>query len=596
MKERNVAQLLTKQVKLSPTAPALSWMENEQVVELDFQSYYRRIQCIAINLKQKLNINENLALFAPSGHNWHLLDVACACVGITTIPIYPNISHSELTYIIKHSDSKHILIDSQEQFDLISTIDGHQIKTFITLNDIVVENDSETKWVNLNQLINYDLGSKDIDELFLKLSQISQDSIFSIIYTSGTTGTPKGAIISQSAFTNMLYDIKKFVNNAFSDQDSTISFLPLSHVLGRSNAYFALIFGWKTFYTRSINTLFADLKIIKPTVLTAVPRVFEKMYERIWFELDEKSILHKYLFKLCLNVSSNYHNFIKRNNIPPVSVQLINKLSRNILFNKIKAITGGRIRYFVCGGAPLSNSLHEFYQNIGFTILEGYGLTETSGACSLNPTYLNLVGSVGLPLPSVEIKLASDHEILIKSPSLFNGYYKDTNNVGHYFTSDGFFMTGDVGEITPEGYLKIIDRKKDIIITSSGKNISPQKIEALVEKSKLIEHIIVIGDQKKYATALIAIEKKKFLTYFDELAISKEIDLEELSNHPAIRNIVRLELEKVNAELSNYECIKKFTILPIEITTNNYLTPSLKVKKRKLIHDYLNIVDAMYNE
>jgi long-chain acyl-CoA synthetase len=595
MNVSNIAQLLIKQVKLRPDAVALSWMENEQIVELTFTSYFKRIQNISINLKNKLNINENTALFALSGPQWHLFDIACACVGIATVPIYPNISTTDLEYILKHSDTQHILIESQEQLDLIMKCKDHKIKTIIMLNDFEPIKSAQINSIHFHQLINLDLAEKTTDETFLKLCQVESSDIFSIIYTSGTTGVPKGAIITQNSFISMLLDIKSFVKDAFSSKDSTISFLPLSHVLGRSNSYFLLIFGWKTFYTKSINTLFSDLKIIKPTVLTAVPRIFEKIHEKIWQELDEKSLFTKYLLKLSLQISTNYNDYIDRNSIPPAMIEFVNKISRQHLYKKIKEMTGGKIRFFVCGGAPLSHGLHTFFQNVGFTILEGYGLTETSGACTLNPTYQQKIQSVGLSLPSVIIKLAHDNEILIKGPCLFKGYYKDDNDIGHYFTSDGYFMSGDIGEFTPDGYLKITDRKKDIIITSAGKNISPQKIESLSEISTLIEHIIVIGDQKKYATALIAIEKKKFLTYFEELAISKEISHEQLSNHPAIRNLIKNELEIINAKLANYECIKKFTILPIEINTNNYLTPSLKVKRRKVIQDYTSLINAMYN-
>jgi long-chain acyl-CoA synthetase len=419
------------------------------------------------------------------------------------------------------------------------------------------------------------------------------DEIATIIYTSGTTGEPKGAVITQHGMTSMLMNVETSIKGAFNTNDRTLTFLPLSHVLGRCDSLLPLVFGWESVYAESMEKLLDNMALVKPTVMIAVPRIFEKFYAKVREQVEENGILEKQVFKMAVSAAEKYFEKIDKDLSPTAFEMAQYALSFKLVFSKIYNKFGGRIRYFVSGGAPLSSEIIKFLRFANLTIIEGYGLTETAAPCSLNPLSKQVPGTVGRPLGDVQFSFGTDHEILIKTESLMKEYYKNPEATKEAI-QNGWFHSGDIGEFTTEGYLKITDRKKDLIITSGGKNVAPQKIENLAKIKPHISQFVVIGDQKNYLTALVGIEKERFLTQLDKLNLSSDCSLIDLAAHPLVRELIQSEIDEVNTTLSSFENIKKFTIIPEEFTTENFLTPSLKIKRKLILEKFKDQIDEMY--
>lgn len=603
LKKRSIGDMLLKRVELSKLDNAIGWPENEEIKFIDYQQYKDIIERLALALrKHGIKRADKVAILANTCKEWHFFDMALLCSGSTVVPIYHTYPADEVAYIINHSESKLIIIENNEQFQKIfKTLEKLQdLKQIIMLEPLSEENEKKVPnhilvhdYVTLMQegaeqaLVNPDLFEYLINET-------AETDIASIIYTSGTTGNPKGAVIQQLALTQMLLNVKKFCHQTFSAKDRSLTFLPLSHVFGRADSLMPLIFGWECVYARSIETILEDIELIKPTIMLAVPRIFEKIYAKIHSSLEEGNICKKMLFDWAVDKAKTYYAVIDQDKSPSTKILLEYQIAYQLVFSKIYQMFGGRIRYFISGGAPLAVEIIELLRYSNLTILEGYGLTETVAPCTLNPFTKQKAGSVGKPLGDVQISFAKDNEILIKTQARFLEYYKDSKETARVIDKDGWFHTGDIGHYSVDGYLIITDRKKDLIITSSGKNIAPQKIENRAKLQPHIAYCVILGDKKNYLTALIGIEKESFSKDFKALNLNMDSSIEEFSNHPKVREILELEIAKVNSQLARFETIKNFTILPIELSPSNYLTPSMKIKKKDLIQDYQHVIDAMY--
>lgn len=606
MKFSNLAEYFIYRCKQSPQKNAIGWLENEELKFLSFEAYQQKIQSISAGLSLiGIEKSVKVSILGNTCKEWHFADLATMSLGAVVVPVYHTYSSDEVEYILNHSESQFIFIESKEQLEKLSKISGtvlSKINKIISFKNFEFSEEEaksniHQKVISLNEITR--LGQeylKDSPDWLKQIVSITNESdLASIVYTSGTTGRPKGALMSHGAILQMLTNVKLSVRDTFNENDRTLTFLPLSHVFGRCDSLLILVFGWQMVFARSIEKIIHDLEIVRPTIMLAVPRIFEKIYERITNQVDDKGIITKFLFKIALNESKQYFDDIDADIVPSFKNQLSYDLGQKIIFKKIYNKFGGKIRYFVSGGAPLSPQISNIMRVLGFTILEGYGLTETIAPCCLNPIHRQINGTVGKPMGDVELSFDSDGEILIQSKALFSGYYKDEEETKNAFDEQGRFKTGDIGQLNDAGYLKITDRKKDLIITSAGKNVAPQKIENLAKTHKYITHLIVYGDQRKFLTALIGIERENFAPLFEELGLAYDADVDNLSNHPKIRELIKAEIDQINDHLQKYETIKKFTVLPVELSTDNYLTPSLKVKKKLIFKDFSDKIDAMYS-
>ena len=604
LKKRTIGELLLYRHEKSKHDKAIGWIEDDDLKFINYDQYKFYIESLALAFKkQGLKRQDKVCILASTCKEWNFFDLALLSMGVAVIPIYHTYTSDEASFIINHSEAQTIILDNEVQFKKILNIiqDCKNLKHIISIENLDQKLiDSLPKGIHYFDYDDFfNSGKEEVNQnpdLFERLiNETPETDIASIIYTSGTTGAPKGAVIKQKALTQMLLNVKKFSHNAFRANDRTLTFLPLSHVFGRCDSLLPLIFGWQCVYARSIDTLIDDMAIVKPTGMLAVPRIFEKIYSRINKQISDGLKIKKELFNFAIDAAKDYYDCLD-NDKTPSTFQLIKyQASYKLVFSKIYETFGGEIRYFISGGAPLSPKIINFLRYCKLTILEGYGLTETVAPCTLNPFVRQNPGTVGMPIGDVKISFAHDKEILIKSDALFSGYYKNEEETKRVFTDDGWFMTGDVGEFTDDGYLKITDRKKDLIITSGGKNIAPQKIENQIKLSPYISNCIVIGDQKKYLTAFISIEKDSFNSVLEKNKIDSDISFKEFIKLEPINDIIQEHVDKVNSNLANFETIKKFKILPIELSIYNYLTPSLKVKKKLILNDYRELIDSMYN-
>jgi long-chain acyl-CoA synthetase len=426
-----------------------------------------------------------------------------------------------------------------------------------------------------------------------RVQSTAKGGLASIIYTSGTTGEPKGVCLTHDNFLSNCRSCLELLPLA--EDDMALSFLPLSHVFERMASYYFTVFiGGTIAYAENMDSLQRNLKEVRPTYVCSAPRFYEKMYINIMNSVTQSPPFRRYLFNRSLAVAKKYiEEKLNRIDVDPVT-WLRYHLAKTFIFSKVREAVGGRIKFFISGGAPLSKELAEFLYSVGIIVLEGYGLTETSPVVSCNTLKAFKFGSVGKPVKGVEVRIAADGEILVSGPSVMKGYYKKEKETREALDGDGWLHTGDIGFIDGEGFLHITDRKKDIIITASGKNLAPQPIENLLKSDSYLQEVVLHGDKRPYLTALV-------VPNFDALkglALRQGIPYvaaDELVRHPRVHDFIAKRIEEKQKDLANYEKIKKFVLLDRGLTIEEgEITPTLKVKRRVIAERYKKILDKMY--
>lgn len=601
---KNIPALFLEKYKRSPNGKSIGWIENNIVNSIKMNEYFTLVSEVILKLEELgLKTGDKVSILANTSHIWNIYDLASLSLNTVVVPIYPTYLAEEVEFILNHSEALVLIIDNLSQYNKVIKIQDSLplLKTIICIEKIDKE-----YLEKLNSDISYyshddfmlqgkailESRPKRVEEL---INSVQDNSIASIVYTSGTTGLPKGAIIRHSSLWSMLNNVKMTLGSNIDESDRSLTFLPLSHVLGRCDSFLGLSLGIETIYAESIEKIIDNINLSKPTIMIAVPRIFEKIYSKIIDGIKNEGLVKQKVFKWAEEVSSEYYNYLDKDQSPPAKFIISKTLAYKTVFSKIYERFGGNIRFFVSGGAPLSKDIIKFLRNANLTILEGYGLTETIAPCFLNPVSKQIPGTVGLPLGDTQISFADDGEILIQTDALFSGYYKNESETDSVF-DDGWFRTGDIGELNSEGYLTITDRKKDIIITSGGKNVAPQKIENLMKTRRFISHFMVVGDKKKYLTGIVGIEKESFLQILNELGLKSNCTLEELAINQDVIDLINNEITVVNEGLAKFETIKKVFISPIEMTIESgLLTPSLKLKKKELLKRFTSDINALYN-
>lgn len=598
-----LGNIFVDKVSKNPKSPAIGWITKNKVNHMNNQKYKEIVESISLGLTNVgLKAEDKLSILGSTNKEWHFCDIATLCSAGIVIPIYPSYLADEVEYIINHSETKILIVENDSQ--LLKAIEVQSklktLKIIISIckikSEYIEQLNNKIKFYQLDEIIK--IGDKqraeNANQFTDTINSISEEQIATIIYTSGTTGEPKGAVITHHAFCSMLSNLKSYLKNNIDQHDRTLTFLPLSHVLGRCDSMLNFIFGLENIYAESIDKIIDNLALAKPTVMVAVPRIFEKVYAKVMGTIDSGNFIKKSLFDWAQTASNQYFEKLDRDLSPTTVEMLQRELAYKLVFSKIYDRFGGNIRFFVSGGAPLSSDISKFLRNANLSILEGYGLTETIAPCSLTPPSKQVPGTVGLPIGDVQFKFAEDGEIMVKTASLFSGYYKNEEETNQVFNGD-WFLTGDIGILTNDGHLKITDRKKDIIITSGGKNVAPQKIENIMKTKSYISNFMVVGDQKKYLTAIVAIEKIVFENIFSELGLEHDCTIKDLSNNARVKELIQENIDEGNIELASYETIKKFHIAPIDFTVESgMVTPSLKLKKKVINQEYSPQIDAMY--
>ena len=588
-----ISQLFLNTVKSYPKDDLMLFKREEQYVPISTEEFASKVRYFTLGLKDLgYNPGDKLVLLSENRPEWTMVDLSALCLGGVTVPIYTSLVPDQIKYIIDDSDAKVVIYSGQELGQKVETIKNELTKV---AHYITFESEAPEGVLTYDQVLE---RGKKIDqenpELFEKTAlEVKPDDIASIIYTSGTTGIPKGVVLSHSNFVSNIKTTASIIE--FSDKDTVLSFLPLSHVLERMVTFTYLYKGCSIGYAESLDTVAENMLELKPHIMVSVPRVFEKIYSKVIDNVLSSSSLKRKIFFWATKVGKEYGRKKIQGKSIPGFLQFKRNLAHKLVFSKILEKTGGRVRFFVSGGAPLSKDIAEFFYSVGLVVLEGYGLTETSPVIAVN-TFENLrFGTVGKIIPGVEVKIAEDGEILSKGPNIMKRYYKKENETREVFEG-GWFHTGDIGYLDEDGFLIITDRKKDLIVTAGGKNIAPQLIENLLKINAHISSAVVLGDKRKFISALIVPNFEKLEEYAKFNNIPYE-NLEDLVKNEKIIKFMEAEVNRATPGLSSYEAVKKIALLDREFEIEKgEITPTMKVKRNIIEEKYKALIDSLYIE
>ncbi len=575
--EETILHHLLKRRENSKNDTAIQFKDSGKWVKYTWADYYSLIEAIGAGLlKYGVNRSDAVAIMSGTRPEWIIADLAIMGVGGVTVPIYPNNLEEDVEFILNNAQVKVFIVENKSQYEKWIHIKSKcpSVQQVIILD---TKNEQIKDALSWSELLNNGRSHLISDtKMFIDQAKMSKLSdLASILYTSGTTGRPKGVSLTHEQIMSELEDIFTLVT--VTTEDSTLSFLPYSHVLGRVEAWGNVYAGYTLNFAENIDRLKANLGEIQPTFMIAVPRIFEKIYAGILAQIETSRIKRR-IFRRAQSVGNKVSDALQNNLGLSIPLALEYEVAKKLVFNNIMKALGGRMRFAVSGGAPLSSEIAKFFHGAGLLICEGYGLTETTAGVSFNSPFAYKFGSVGKPLADVNIKIAADGEILVKSKKVMKEYYQNPDATNEVM-EEGFFKTGDIGHIDDEGFIFITDRKKDLIKTAGGKYVAPQKLENLLKLNPNISNVLIHGDQKKYIVALVTLQPH---------LRGKESDHETFQ-------VIKDAVAEVNEQLASYESIKKFAILPHDFTVESgELTPSLKVKRKFCDKKFAKIIDELY--
>ena len=568
---------------------------------LSFQQFDLECRKVSYGLMNLgIKPGDKVAILAQPRFEWVLCDLAILGAGAVTVPVYSSLTAEDCAFIIDHSEARIAIIDDATQLAKLVSLRSAlpKLERIVVIDPFALISTANLKDVlslrALKEIGRREEG-KDPARYESNLVSARPADLLTLCYTSGTTGRPKGAMITHDNMMSVLEDcVKSLTPLVQPEHEVLVNFLPFSHVLGKVELMATFTFGWRECFSESPDKLVANIAELKPTLLFAVPRLFEKARERVLKEIQEGSGTQRTLFEKAFEQGVRYFaNREARRKIGLIA-SVEHHVAQQLVFKKIRDRFGGKLKAVICGGAPLSHEVATFFQVAGVPILEGYGLTETCAPVSVNTPRHFRLGSVGRPLPEVSIKIASDGEILIKSRKVFAGYFKSPEETQEALR-DGWLHTGDIGHLDSDGFLKITDRKKDLIATSGGKKIAPQKIEGLLKAQPYVSQAVAHGDMRNYLTALVTLDHPQLIAYAQAHDILFS-DFAGLISHPKVQVLVQKTIDEVNQKLAPYEMIRKFIILPLQFTIESgELTPSLKIRRNFVNQKYKAELDSMYS-
>jgi long-chain acyl-CoA synthetase len=579
----NLIGVLHASAELKGDGVALAHKVEGEWRNISYRELYARVRYLASGL-YGLGVRggDMVALISANRPEWPVSDLAIQSLGAATVPVYPTLEVAQFAHVLRDCGARVAIVENQE---LLEKVEGMRGGLPVLETVILMEGESEASLGELerrgreNPISGWEEGWR----------AIGPEDAASVIYTSGTTGLPKGVVLTHGNFLSNLYGIRRALPTH--EEDVFLSMLPLSHVFERTcGHYLALISGGALYYAESIEKVTENMREVRPTLALSVPRLYEKMYDRVRQQAKAGSSLRRRLFEAALEAGRERYAVEKEGGRPGRGLSLRLALYDRLVYRKVRAAFGGRLGYFVSGGAKLNPKIGEFFYALGVKIIEGYGLTETTPVISCNRLERTRFGTVGLPLYNVEVKVSGDGEVLARGPSIMRGYLNDEEATHKVLTEDGWFHTGDLGEFDEAGYLKITDRLKHLIVLSTGKNVAPAPIEAAMCAAPHVSQALLLGEGRKYVCALIAPDYEAV-----RRTLGAEASNSELNSDARVRELVQREIDEATKEFAAYERPKRFALLEREFSQEEgELTPTLKVKAGVVAERYDKLIESMY--
>jgi long-chain acyl-CoA synthetase len=538
---------------------------------------------------------DRVALLGWNRPEWHIADMGILRAGCVSVPIYPTSAGPQVAYVLAHSGARVCFVDTEEQYAKIMEHRGElpALRHVVMFDETTPTPDQFLMSLHASRIVGIAALARDGDAIVERRRAVQSRDLATLVYTSGTTGPPKGTMITHANLMATLRGVTSLMT--FDEHDRFLSFLPLSHITERCVSHFGLIVsGGETWFARSITTVAEDLPDCRPTIFFAVPRVWEKFRDAITTRVEDRTGLKASLIRRYLELAMPRAREVETSKPMPFFVKSEWLALDRVIGHQLRRLMGlDHARFLASGAAPIHADLLRWFLGIGLPISEGYGQTEVSLATSTNRPGQIRIGTVGEPLPGVSVRIADDGEILVRGENVCAGYWRDEHATAELIDADGWLHSGDIGSLDEDGYLRITDRKKDLIVTAHGKNIAPQVLETELNLHPLVGHAVVIGDARRYLTALISLDAEAAARYAEERG--KEFSLETLANDPDVRDEIEHAIEALNQCHARVEHIRKWRILPRELSVDGgELTPTLKVRRRVVDERYSNLIEEMY--
>lgn len=587
-----LVDVFTRVARDNKRPDTLNYKKNERWVSVSSDEMLARAKNIAAGLHAiGIRRGDRVAVLSESRVEWTLTDAGCIFGGVIDVPIYPTLTPPQVRYILNDSGASALLIEGRAKFDELKEILGEcpQVEHVVHFDP-----DGMSEGLSLAELerLGSEFQQQNPGALDQLAHEIAPDDLATIIYTSGTTGEPKGVMLTHSNIVTNLVDSSGHLS--FGEHDIALSVLPLSHVFERQAMYMYLYRGMSVYFAESLQTIGPNLREVRPTILVGVPRIFEKIYDRIQERAAEAGKFAATMLAWSVSVGREYAKYKLAHRPVPLFLKLKHAIASKLVFSKWHTAFGGRIRLLISGGAALPEDLGYIYFGAGIPIIQGYGLTETSPVITTSHLDALRIGTVGTPIPNVDVRIAADGEIEVRGPNIMRGYYNKPEETRAVFTDDGWFKTGDVGALDADGYLTITDRKKELFKTSGGKYISPQPIEQAIKASRFVNQVVLVGAERKFPAALIVPNWEQLESYCKLKGIQVQ-NRRELCEHPRIVDLFERQIDRLTPNLARYEKIKKVALLENEFTIEGgELTPTLKVKRRVIDQKYRDVIEKLY--
>ena len=598
---KTLAELPFHFVGRHPRPALMRRCRGDAVEELSTQELFDRIRDLSLGLGALgVGPGDRVAILSDSRPEWVVADLAALVAGAVTAPIYPTLPEAQVRYILADSGARVAVVADETQAAKVRAVwdELPELSAMVIMDpaaDAAAGEESGSGREELSLAEATDRGHRRLmtedglgREYKERATAIAPDQLATIIYTSGTTGEPKGVMLTHGNVASNVMAGGSVVR--VDSEDAALSFLPLSHAFERAVVFLYLYQGVTVTFAESLDTIARDLGAVRPTVMTGVPRVYEKFHARVHEAVAGAPTIRRRLFHWAVGVGLRRARADLAGRSASLSTRLQHGLADRLVLSKVRGRLGGRLRFVVSGSAPLSTPIAEFFFAIGIRVVEGYGLTETSPTLTVNPLERPKLGTVGPALPGVELKIADDGEVLARGPNVMEGYYNKPEATAEVMR-DGWFCTGDIGSLDDDGYLTLLDRKKELIVTAGGKNIAPNPIEAELKRSPLVAEAVLIGDRRPYVAALLVPDFAALATRADVESASREETVERADVVALFDEVV----EKVNAGLARHEQIKRSALLPAEFgIATGELTPTLKVKRRVVAQRWNDVIERLY--